>query len=134
MSDSFNFMKTVGGTLGAFLASVFGGWDTLLKILITLTILDFITGVLSAIYHNSLSSSIGYRGIIKKIGIYFIIALSVCLDKLLGDSSMLRGATVGFYIVIEATSILENWAQMNLPLFKAIKNALDQLHDKYSNN
>jgi len=42
----------------------------------------------------------------------------------------LRGASIGFYIVIEATSILENWGAMDLVLPKAIKDALKQLKDK----
>ena len=66
----------------------------------------------------------------RKIGIYIIVALACLLDKLMGTNLVLRGATIGFYIVIEATSILENWSKMDLPLPKIIREALKQLSEK----
>ena len=106
-----------------------GGWDLLLEILITLTVIDFITGVLLAGYNKKLSSDIGYKGIVRKIGIYIIVAVACLLDRLMNTGLILRGATIGFYCVIEVTSILENWASMGLPLPKGIKDALKQLRD-----
>ena len=123
-------LKCVGAVIGSVAVYFLGGWDLLLEILITLTVIDFITGVLSAGYNKKLSSDIGYKGIVRKIGIYIIVAVACLLDKLMNTGLVLRGATIGFYIVIEATSILENWASMDLPLPRVIRDALKQLKDK----
>lgn len=48
----------------------FGDWDFLLKAILVLVILDFITGWIKAIYHHNLSSDIGFKGVIKKIVIF----------------------------------------------------------------
>ena len=122
--------KCAGAAIGSVAAYFLGGWDLLLEILITLTVADFITGVLSAGYNKKLSSDIGYKGIVRKIGIYIIVAVACLLDRLMNTGLVLRGATIGFYIVIEATSILENWASMDLPLPRVIRDALKQLKDK----
>lgn len=122
--------KYAGAAIGSVAAYFLGQWDLLLQVLITLTVIDFITGVLSAGYNKKLSSDIGYKGIVRKIGIYIIVALACLLDRLMNTGLVLRGATIGFYIVIEATSIIENWGQMGLPLPKVIKDALKQLREK----
>ena len=127
-------LKCVGAAIGSVAVYFLGGWDLLLEILITLTVADFITGVLSAGYNKKLSSDIGYKGIVRKIGIYIIVAVACMLDKLMNTGLVLRGATIGFYIVIEATSILENWASMYLPLPRVIRDALKQLRDKMEDN
>lgn len=116
--------------LGSTVAGLLGGWDIMLKLLLTMTIMDFVTGVLGAIYHKTLSSKIAASGIIRKIGIYVIVGMAVALDSVFGSTDMLRGAAIGFYIASEGISILENWGGMGLPLPKAIKKTLEQLKDK----
>ena len=130
LKNIFNAFKYAGAAIGSMAAYFLGGWDLLLQILITMTVFDFITGVLSAGYNKKLSSDIGYKGVVRKIGIYIIVALACMLDKLMNTGLVLRGATIGFYIVIEATSIIENWASMDLPLPKVVRDALKQLRDK----
>jgi toxin secretion/phage lysis holin len=130
MENIMTTLKYIGACIGSALAYFLGQWDILIQILITLTVFDFITGVLSAGYNKKLCSDIGYKGIVRKIGIYIIVALACLLDKLMGTNLVLRGATIGFYIVIEATSILENWGSMGLALPKVIREALKQLKDK----
>ena len=53
----------------------FGDWDFLLKAILVLVILDFITGWIKAIYHHNLSSDIGFKGVIKKIVIFSFILM-----------------------------------------------------------
>jgi len=130
MKEIINTIRYTGAAIGSMAVYFLGGWDLLLQILITLTILDFITGVLSAAYNKKLSSDIGYKGIVRKIGIYIIVAVACLLDRLMNTNLVLRGATIGFYIVIEATSVLENWALMELPLPRVIREALQQLKEK----
>ena len=52
-----------GGFLGWFL----GGVDGFLYALIAFTVIDYITGVMCAITDKNLSSSIGFKGICRKV-------------------------------------------------------------------
>ncbi|MCV0001369.1 phage holin family protein, partial [Mobiluncus curtisii] len=53
--------------IGAWLAAYLGGLDGLVYALIVFAIADYITGVLAAINERRLSSSVGFRGISRKI-------------------------------------------------------------------
>jgi len=97
MENIITAFKYAGAAIGSVAAYFLGGWDVLLQILISLTVFDFITGVLSAGYNKKLSSDIGYKGIVRKIGIYIIVALACMLDRLMNTGLILRGATIGFY-------------------------------------
>ena len=55
-----------GGFLGWFL----GGVDGFLYALIAFTVIDYITGVMCAITDKNLSSSIGFKGICRKVLIF----------------------------------------------------------------
>jgi toxin secretion/phage lysis holin len=89
--------------------------------------LDYITGVMSAIYNKKLNSKIGYKGIIKKASYLLIIALSVILDRLLGQTGSVRTLVIYFFVANDGISILENVAEMNIPLPKKLKELLEQL-------
>ena len=76
MDNIITVLKYAGAAIGSVAAYYLGGWDLLLQILITMTAFDFVTGVLSAGYNKKLSSDIGYKGIVRKIGIYIIVAVA----------------------------------------------------------
>ena len=127
--ENLNSIKYSFAAVGSAAAYFLGGWDLMLKILVTLTVLDFLTGVLAAIYNKCLSSEIGSKGIVRKIGIYIIVAVAYLLDTLMNTNNVIRGAAIGFYISIEGLSIVENWSRMELPLPKAVKDALAKLKE-----
>ena len=127
--ENLNSIKYSFAAVGSAAAYFLGGWDLMLKILVTLTALDFLTGVLAAIYNKCLSSEIGSKGIVRKVGIYIIVAVAYMLDSLMNTNNVIRGAAIGFYISIEGLSIVENWSRMELPLPKAVKDALAKLKE-----
>ena len=43
-----------------------GGFDIALQSLLIVIVIDYLTGIASAIYNKELSSKIGFKGIIKK--------------------------------------------------------------------
>ena len=53
--------------LGGFLGWYLGGMDGFLYALIAFVLVDYITGVMCAIVDKKLSSSIGFKGIFKKM-------------------------------------------------------------------
>lgn len=126
-------VKLIGAGACTFLANMLGGWDMALKVLVIMTVLDYATGVLAAIYLQKLSSDISYRGIIKKIGIYIIVTVACALDGVLeqfikiDNVIVLRTMAIGFYVATEGISILENLSKTELPIPDIIKKTLIQL-------
>lgn len=105
-------------------------FNTSFIVLLIIMALDYITGVCKAIFKKKLSSIIGIKGIIKKIGCILIVVLSVLLDKITGDTNALKLIVIYFFVANEAISILENWASMGLPLPKKIYSVLSDLKDE----
>lgn len=129
MSKLFNSISIVGGILGGFLCSLLGGYDSILKALIVLVVLDYITGLLKAISTKTLSSAIGFKGLIRKIVIFIIVATAVVIQGVVGDSIPLRDITIVFYVCNESISLLENASEF-IPLPKKLKDTLIQIRDK----
>lgn len=107
-----------------------GGLDIALKSLLIIIVIDYVTGILSAIYNKNLNSKIGYKGIIKKFSYLFIIALSVIIDNVLGQTGTIRTLVIYFFVANDGLSILENVAEMNIPLPKKLIDVLEQLRKK----
>ena len=103
--------------IGACVGYLFGGVDGLIHALLTLTILDYITGIAAAWVKKELSSNTGFTGIARKIGIFALVGVAHIVDKeLLGDTRALRDAVLFFYLANEALSILENAHKLKIPL------------------
>ena len=56
-----------------------------LEILLVMILLDYITGVFKAIFNKKLSSEVGIKGVIKKVGYLVIVGVGVMLDRIIGD-------------------------------------------------
>ena len=124
------FVNEVSSIILTFTVYYLGGFDVALKSLLVIIVIDYITGVLSAIYNKELSSKIGFRGILKKFSYIFIVALSVVLDKILGNTGTVRNLVIYFFVANDGISILENVSEMNIPLPKKLLEILEQLKDK----
>ena len=111
-----------------------GSIDNLLIMLLIIMAIDYLTGVCKAIVNKKLNSIIGAKGIIKKVGYLLVIALSVLIDKILGDAGAIRILVIYFFIANEGISILENWGQMGLPLPKRLKQCFLQLKNEEDKN
>ena len=117
----------VGGFLGWFL----GGVDGFLYALIAFTVIDYITGVMCAVTDKNLSSSVGFKGICRKVLIFTLVGIGNIVDVyVLGQGGVLRTAVIFFYLSNEGVSILENSAHLGLPIPEKLKEVLEQLHDR----
>lgn len=122
---------TVGGFLGWFL----GGVDGFLYALIAFTVIDYITGVMCAVTDKKLSSSVGFKGICRKVLIFTLVGIGNIVDVyVLGQGGVLRTAVIFFYLSNEGVSILENSAHLGLPIPEKLKEVLEQLHDREGKN
>ena len=120
-------ITVIGGWLGYFL----GGLDGLMIALVIFVVLDYVTGIMCAIADKKLSSSVGFKGICRKVLIFLLVGVAHIVDlHVVGSGSVLRGAVVCFYLSNEGVSMFENAAHLGLPVPEKLKVILEQLHDR----
>ena len=128
MKDVMGTIQFVLTAIGAFLGLLIGGWDGFSNALVTMVVIDYITGVMAAIVAKKVSSDVGAKGIIKKVFIFCLVAVGHIIDtKVIGSGSVVRTAVIFFYISNEGISIIENAVNIGLPVPKKLKDVLDQL-------
>lgn len=117
----------IGGYVGFYLGSI----DAFIYTLLAFVIADYITGVLRAGVERKLSSSVGFKGIAKKIVIFIVVGIANLCDVNLikGDGTMIRTAIIFFYIANEGLSILENTMAIGLPVPEKLREMLEQLKE-----
>lgn len=126
----FNQFKGIVAIVGTMFTWLFGTWDTALMVLIAFMVLDYITGLLKGWFKKELSSYTASRGIAKKSLIFIVLIVAVLLDRLLNTGTwVFRTLVCYFYIANEGISLLENCAELGLPIPQKIKDALIQLKD-----
>lgn len=114
--------------VGGAVTTILGGWDMLLKTLVSLVITDYILGVTAAKINKEVNSSVGYKGIFKKVMLFVPIGICYSLDQLFG-TEILRNVSIWFYIGNEGISIVENLGKAGIPIPKFLGEALIQLRD-----
>lgn len=127
MKQLFNDIFSVIVTTIVYLM---GGFDIALQSLIVVIVIDYLTGIASAIYNKKLSSKVGFKGIIKKFCYLLVVALSVVIDNLTGQSGIIRTLVIYFFVANDGISIIENMAEMNVKLPKKLVDSLDQIRKK----
>lgn len=113
-----------------YLNNILGGFDIHFKTLLLFIIIDYITGILRAIYNKQLNSRIGAKGIIKKVGYILIVTISSLLDNLLNSSGKIRDLIIYMFIANEGISILENWAKMGIKIPKFLKDKFKEISNE----
>ena len=124
------FINNVISVILTTFVYLMGGLDIAFYSLIIVIVIDYLTGIGSAIYNNELSSKIGFKGIIKKFCYLLIVALSVVIDNLLGQSGLIRSLVIYFFVANDGLSIIENMAKMNIKLPQKLIDALEQIKKK----
>lgn len=132
-----SLITTIFGVIGAFITSLFGGWDAALTTLVIFMAIDYATGLIVAgVFHNSsktesgaLESRAGWKGLCRK-GMTLLIVLIACRLDLIMNTNFVRDAVVIGYIANETISIVENAGLMGLPIPSAITKAIEVLTKK----
>lgn len=119
-------VSSVVAVAGGFASSFLGGMDKMLISLITMMVIDYVTGIIKAIYKKELSSSVGFKGILKKLLMLLMVGLSVTLQNVLPSGVPLREITVLFFVANEGISVLENASQI-IPLPKKLTSVLQKI-------
>lgn len=127
MDKIFNVVSVITGITGGLIASLFGAWDKILWALIVVMVLDYISGLIKAVYTKTLSSEVGFKGLLKKITILIIVALANVIQVITGGNVVIREIVIMFYIANEGISVLENIAVIYPNMPEKLKNILLQL-------
>ncbi|MCR5636621.1 MAG: phage holin family protein [Clostridiales bacterium] len=122
----FNRLSIDFSVIGGVLVWFLGGADALLTTLLSMVIVDYLTGVVKAIYLKKLSSNVGFKGIIKKFVIFLVVGMSTAIQRIMPEVVPIREITIMFFICNEGLSVLEN-ASVMIPLPKKLKSVLLQL-------
>ncbi len=127
-------IKAISGAAGALIGFLYGEITGLFIAIIALMALDYITGIFCAVSTKTLSSEIGFKGLVKKLMILVIIAVGHLVDAyIIGTGSALMTAVILFFAANEGISILENAALLGLPVPEKLRSVLEQFKDKEDN-
>lgn len=129
MNNMEKYFNGIVAIIATFFTYLFGSWDLALQVLIVFMVLDYVTGVLYAFNSNQLNSEVGFKGLVKKLMILVVLIIGVMLDRILGTGNcVFRTLVCYFYIANEGISLLENVANIGIPIPNKIRNALEQLN------
>lgn len=133
MKEFWTTIQAIFTAIGGWLGFYLGGLDGLLLVLVMFVVADYITGVMCAISDQRLCSSVGFKGIFRKVVIFILVGIAHELDMAIVSSGhVIRTAVIFFYISNEGISLLENATHLGLPIPEKLKQVLQQLHHKES--
>ncbi|WP_167578629.1 phage holin family protein [Jeotgalibacillus proteolyticus] len=126
-------MKSILALVTGFTVYISGVINEATVILVFFMFLDFISGMLRGWLTKSLNSTIGLAGLIKKFAVIVILAMTAGLEYFFMHMGQDTGGLIiltvsSFFIVNEGLSILENCAQLGLPIPPILYNSLEKLN------
>lgn len=123
-----HFIEGGIATIATTATAMLGGWDVAIKLLVTLIVIDYVTGFLAALKHKKLNSDVMWWGGIRKGVVFLVIIVAVLLDEMLNNSHpVMRTLVIYYYIAREGLSLTENCALLGVPLPDKLVSALAQL-------
>lgn len=126
-----NELRVAVTVIGTAFCEYIGGFDGLLEALVFFVITDYVTGVFCAINERTLSSAIGFKGILQKVLIFLLVTIANIIDaRIIGEDHLLRTAVIFFYMSNEGISILENSARLGLPIPNKLREFLKQIRER----
>ena len=131
MDNMVDVLRIAAAGIGGIATYIWGPWDALIIALVAMVAIDYITGIIKAAMQGKLSSLVGFKGLLKKVAIFLLVAVGVMVDKIIpATNEAVRNAVIFFYIANEGLSILENAGELGLPLPAALKKSLEKMKDK----
>lgn len=125
-----HLLKHLSGLIGIIAGAIWGNMDSLFLALIIFVCIDYLTGILDAIYTKTLSSEIGFRGIVKKVIIFILVAVGNVIDVyIIRQGASVRTMVIFFYLANEGISILENVVKLDIPVPDKLYDILKKLDE-----
>lgn len=127
MDTAYSYMAAV---FGFFIGAMLGGVDRLLTAVLIFMAIDYISGMFCAWKERKLSSRKGLIGLMKKVGMLFLICVGHVLDSMvMGNGAAFRTMVIFFFIANEGLSILENCGRMGIPIPDKLKDVIENLRE-----
>ena len=105
-----------GGIIG-LLGWFFGGLDGAFAFLLTLAVIDYLSGLAVGWFEGNLSSSTGFKGIARKCFMFALVGVANLIDKYIAVGNIsIKVIVCLFYISNEGISILENAHKLGVPI------------------
>lgn len=139
-------IKAVFTAIFAFLSALLGDLAVPVLLMVTCSVIDYITGLAASPYREGgISSYKSIRGIIKKVCMWLLVVVGAIIDQLLIYTTDKIGITMPFTFLVacivaiwiicnELISILENLKDMGvkIPAFLTpiVKNIQSQVEEK----
>ena len=118
------------GICAGVCAYLFGGFDQIISVFITVLLIDTFAGVIKAWNLGQYKSEKFRKGLTHKISYLIGIILSTQIDILCGGGGILRDSVITFFIFNESMSIIENLGEMGIEFPEVFTNAIKSLRDK----
>jgi toxin secretion/phage lysis holin len=112
------------------ISALVGGFDSLLKALIIMMLIDLIIGFARAWKDKQLNSKIGWFGTVRKFVSLILIIFAVQMDTVMNTGTLVRSVVILYFIANEGLSIVENSRDIGIPLPKFVTNALLMIKQK----
>ena len=124
--------------------SFFSGVPPIMWVLIAVMTLDYVTGLICGAMGKSpktenggLSSKTAFVGLMKKVLILCVVLLASMLDYAVASGAGVQftavtGATCLWFIASEGVSILENAAEIGVPIPSVLTRALEIMQNNHS--
>ena len=135
-------MKVLFVTIGSVLSSFFGILFVPILIMVACNTFDFATGMCAAHFRGEeITSRVFYRGIVKKVCMWILVAVGVLIDETIKYSIEQFGIVLPFTFLIacivsvwiicnEILSILENLTAIGIPMPGFLKKLVKHLQQQ----
>ena len=111
-------IQNITAAFGALFGFLFGKIDVIFYVLLALVCIDFLSGMVNGAISENLNSKVCYKGIIKKVFIFVMVAMSHLVDMAM-NQNIVMNICMFFYIA--------NAALAGLPIPNKIIKLLEQL-------
>ena len=126
MKNDKSLQAIMSAALAAF-AVYMGALAVPIIVLMVMMIIDYLSGMSVAWVHGDLSSKVGAKGIVKKVGYMALIVVAMGVDYLIYSGIAAANITVNYnmwfgllvavwLIINEMISILENLSRLGVPI------------------
>lgn len=125
------YMKAIITVVASLVSYLVGGFGLAFTVLLGLMAIDYVTGLMVAIYKKNLSSKVGSRGFIRKLYVILLIGAVYLIEQITFEQvGYIADGVAVAYCVMELVSIVENGGKLNVPLPKMLKDLILVLKPK----
>lgn len=120
-----NRLKAFMQGMTAFVAAWWAQVPELTQVLVYMMAIDLLLGIVCALNDRSLSPSVAWHGVTKKLASLLIVGVTAILNpyipRVAGLEVNLHQAATAFYLVPEILSIARNAANLGAPMFPQLE-------------